>query len=102
MKDFDILFLDQAPKVRVVLSVEPLDALKYTRINILDNGLKPLPELIPFPIPPKRHPYQSEWPAGYYTISAEIVPENPRFVKFPYKSIPVMPPRIKKKIKVTK
>ncbi len=85
-------FLDLTPLVEIVLEVVPLDALNCTRIKVLDDQGVPIPEPVPFPVLPNLHPYRCKWIAGFYTISAEIDPPDQRYINFPGRARPVMPP----------
>lgn len=96
--DMPIHFLDRPPLVEVVLEVVPPDALNYTRVKALDDQGVPIPAPLPVPLNP--HPYRCKWMAGYYTISAEIDPPDPRFVNFPGRARPFMPPCTMRKVKV--
>lgn len=93
-----ISYLDGAPSVRVVLEVEPPEAMQVTRLEVLDDQGGPGPQL-PFPLEP--HPYSCTWPAGFYTIHATISPPDARYVDRPGRARPVMPPRYPKKVRVT-
>jgi hypothetical protein len=97
VKDAIIHYLDQPPSVRVVLEVDPQDALGLTRLEVLDDAGDPLPAL---PVPLNPHPYETTWPAGFYTINAQINPPDPRFIDRPGRVRPVLPPRFQRRVKV--
>ncbi len=93
-----IHYLDRPPSVKVILEVEPKDAVEVTQVQVLDDQGMPLPD-VPFPLQP--YPYQCTWPAGFYTINAIINPPNhPLYVNRPGRARPVMPPIYPKKVNV--
>ncbi len=94
-----IHFLDRPPSVEIVLEIDPLEALNCTRIKPLDDQGVPIPALFP-PKPLNPYPYHCKWTAGFYAISAEIDPPDSRFVNYPGRVRPVMPPFFTKKIRV--
>lgn len=93
-----IYFLPEPPKVKVVLIVDPPEALPVTRVEVLDDAGAPLP---PLPFPLDSNPYLSTLPAGFYTVSAVINPPTLPFVDFRGRSRPVKPPKFQRTMKVT-
>jgi hypothetical protein len=96
-KDVIIHYLDQPPLVDIVFEVDPLEALPFTRVEVLDDAGQPIPGL-PMPLDP--HPYHYSLPAGYYSISARIQPPQLPFVDRPGRTRPVEPPGRKWPVRV--
>jgi Caspase domain len=96
-KDVIIHYLDKPPLVDIVFEVDPLEALPFTRVEVLDDAGQPIPGL-PMPLDP--HPYHYSLPAGYYSISARIQPPQPPFVDRPGRTRPVEPPGRKWPVRV--
>ena len=94
--DTIIHYLDSPPLVELVLEVEPLEALPVTKVEITDDQGNRL--ALPAPLAP--HPYRSQLPAGYYTISAKIDPPNQHFRDFPRRVRSIMPPLFHLKVRV--
>jgi hypothetical protein len=95
-KDTVICFLDHPPLVKVKLKVEPQEAVPCTRIMMMDLlGAAPA---IPFPLNP--YPYEGAWPAGYYTLSAEIVPPAVPYVNVAPFIRQIVPPHFSRTMKV--
>lgn len=97
--DTPICFLNNPPLVEVILEVDPLEALKFTKFQVLNDQGAPIVEEVPMPLNP--HPYRSKWPAGFYTISVTIDPANPLFMNLVGSARPIMPPRVNRKVKVS-
>jgi hypothetical protein len=76
--------LDQAPLVNVTLNIDPDAALPVIRIIARNGAQNPIAN-IPAPLAP--HPFTSSWPAGFYTLSAEVDPTLvPTGGNFPFRS----------------
>jgi hypothetical protein len=92
LADTKILSLNDPPLVDVVLEVDPLEALGFTKISVLDSHGRLKWELQK-PLNP--HPYLDKWPAGTYIVKADIVSDKTNYL-FPFVdyfySRPVMPP----------
>jgi hypothetical protein len=57
---------------------------------------------MPFlPVPLDPNPYQTSWPAGYYTINARINPPTPPYIEVPGRHRPIKPPLFKRTIRVS-
>lgn len=97
VRDTVIVYLDGPPKVSLVLAVDPIDALQFTRIEIRDDAGK---QVLILPKPLNPHPYKCQLPAGIYTIGAKIDPPHPSFADRPGRMLAVMPPNTYMKVKV--
>jgi hypothetical protein len=89
--DTTIHFLDGPPSVEVVLEVDPLAAVPFTRVVIVDIESGQPVQALPPPLNP--HPFTCEVPAGIYTINAMIEPDNPLYVNQLGKPRMLLPPR---------
>lgn len=74
-----ICFLDAAPQVDVVFRVKPIQALPFTKVNVLNGG---------------------RIPAGNYTINAIIDPRHPPFRDYEEDDEEIWPPCYEGKLKV--
>jgi Caspase domain len=81
--------LDGPPAVKLLVEIDPLEALGCTRVEICDDDGTPC-RTVPAPLRP--HPYTCELPAGMYRISARIDPQDPRFRDRAGGSIALLPP----------
>jgi hypothetical protein len=99
-KDAVIYYCDEAPIVRIELEVDPLPALNFVKVAILDDAQQPATQNLPKPLEP--HPYETDLPAGIYTILAQIDPENPLYVDLPGRAQALRGPLVKKKLTVKK
>jgi len=95
-KDTAICFLNHPPLVEVELKVDPLEAVPCTRIATLESQGAGL--IIPFPLNP--HPYRGAWPAGFYTLSAEIVPPAAPYININPFVRQIVPPRFSRTMRV--
>jgi hypothetical protein len=97
--DAVVQYLDAAPTVRVQIEVEPVDALEFTKVAIFDDAGAPATHA-PLPKPLAPYPYVTDLPAGIYTINAEIEPANEGYVDLRGRARPLLPPRIKRVLRV--
>lgn len=100
--DTTIHFLDGPPSVEVVLEVDPLAAVPFTKVVIKDVESGAPVEGLPSPLTLDPHPFPCKVPAGIYTIDATIEPVNPLYVDRPGKPRMLMPPRFPWKRVVTR
>jgi hypothetical protein len=97
--DAVIHYLDAPPTVRVELEIDPPGALEFAKIAILDDAGAPATQA-PLPKPLDPYPYSTELPAGIYTIRAEIEPANAAYVALLGRARPLLPPRVKRVLRV--
>jgi hypothetical protein len=95
--DTAIHYLDDPPSVELELELDPLDALAYAQIAILDDAGAPAGRPLPKPLP---HPFSTSLPAGIYTIKAAIEPPQPSYVDHPGRARAILPPRCRRVIGV--
>jgi hypothetical protein len=90
--------LNFVPRVEVSISVDPKEALPWTRVH-----LRPLvgAELDPLPVPLDPHPYSNHIQAGFYAVSATIHDRGrPPFQNQPDRPLRACPPRCQVKVRV--
>jgi hypothetical protein len=97
--DAVVHYLDAAPTVRVELEVDPVDALGFAKVAILDDAGGPATRA-PLPKPLAPHPYETELPAGIYTIRAQIEPANASYADLLGRARPLRPPRVKRVLRM--
>jgi hypothetical protein len=94
--DIAIRYFSEPPPVQVELKVDPVDALAYAQIAILNDAGAPVQEQPPKPLRP--HPFATELPAGIYTIKAAIDPPQPGYVDDPGRARTIFPPQYQRVI----
>src|SRR5947209_469545 len=83
-----IVSLPELPEVKLILAIQPADALDVARVDMMSAD-DHLVEGIPFPLDP--HPHRIAIRAGHYRISARIE-NSDRFAPVPGQYLRIMHP----------
>jgi hypothetical protein len=96
-KNTVISYFEKPPMVQISLEVDPKEALQVTNVQVFNEwGVQDTS--IPSPLDP--HPYQSTWPAGFYTIQVEIIGPDDQYHGVPGRPRLLKPPRYERKLRV--
>lgn len=94
-RDVSLCRLDGPPLVRVLIVVDPSEALSLTKVTVIDEE----DQLILDRHPLHPHPYSDRFPAGDYTLAARIVPSTPGY-RDSKRLVPANPPESLWKVRV--
>jgi hypothetical protein len=81
------------------LTLDPEEAATITEV-IVEDAQDTRVNSVPVPLDP--NPFCDRWPAGAYKVSAKLTSTDPRFMNVDGESVPVLPPRHVRKVKVAR